>query len=269
MIFILNNFGDGISIKSHHVSGAWKLGPHVHQFIEICCVTSGTATLVVDKVKKTLHKGEFAVIHPFRLHQIIATDETAMWVGVFSDMIIDGMGTPSTNNLWGEDFVFTASDSLYSYVTEHLPPKSDEHMQVDPDSPLMYSIKALYYAVMEEFIRKVPQTVIPIHSTALASIYRYIEEHFKEDITIKDIAEALGYSEKYISHTLSAVPNSNFRKILNQRRIAKARHYLRSTDRKTIDIATLVGFKQERTFYRAFKAEVNMTPFEFRKKYRS
>ena len=268
MIFILNDFGDGVSIKSLHTNGAWKLGPHIHQFIEICCVTEGEVTLVVDKVKKKVHKGEFAVIHPFRLHQYVAPDDSKMWVGVFSDHAVDGIGTPSINNVWGEDFIFQASDSLYNYVTAHLPPKSDEHINVEMNSPLMYNIKAIYYSVMEEFTTKVPQTVIPSHSLALASIYRYIEEHFTEDITIKDISDALGYSEKYISHTLSAVPNSNFRKILNQRRIANARHYLRTTDRTVIDIATQVGFQQERTFYRAFKAEMNMTPYEFRKKYR-
>ena len=238
MKFILNSFGDSVSIKSHHVSGAWKLGPHIHQFIEICCVIDGTVTLVVDKNKKILHKGDFAVIHSFRLHQYIATDETQMWVGVFSDQIVDGLGTPSTNNIWGEDFVFTASNSLYSYVIDHLPPKNDEHMTIDQDSPLMYNAKAIYYGVMEEFVKKVPQTLIPSHSMALASIYKYIEEHFKEDIAIKNISDALGYSEKYISHTLSTIPNSNFRKILNQRRLANARYYLRSTDRKIIDIAT-------------------------------
>lgn len=266
--FILTNFGNGVSIKSHHTKGAWKLGPHVHQFIEICCVIDGTVTLMVDKVKKNVHKGDFAVIHPFRLHQYVAPEQSKMWVGVFSDQIIDGIGTPSANNVWGEDFIFRGSDSLFNYVTEHLPPESDEHMPVDFDSPLMYNVKAVYCAVMEEFATKIPQTSVPSYSMALASIYKYIEEHFKEDICIKDISDALGYSEKYISHTLAAVPNSNFRKILNQRRIANARYYLRNTDRKIIDIATLVGFKQERTFYRAFEKEVNMTPFEYRKKYR-
>ena len=265
--FILTSFGDGVSIKSHHTSGAWRLGPHVHQFLEICCVIEGNVTLIVDKVKKSLKRGDFAVIHPFRLHQYIAEDDSKMWVGVISDQIVGATGASAYNNVWGEDFAFPASESLFNYVTEHLPPKSDEHMPVDFNSPLMYNVKAIYCAVMEEFTKKVPQTNIPSYSMALASIYRYIEEHYREDITIKDISETLGYSEKYISHTLSAVPNSNFRKIVNQRRVTNAKFYLLTTDRKAIDIATLVGFKQERTFYRAFREETGVTPYEYRKKY--
>ena len=39
-------------------------------------------------------------------------------------------------------------------------------------------------------------------------------------------------------------------------------------DRKIIDICTLVGFNQERTFYRAFRAETGMTPHEYRQRYK-
>ena len=268
MKFILTNFGDGISIKSHHVHGVWKLGPHVHQFIEICCVMNGSLTLTVDKDQRTLTKGDFAVIHPFRLHQYKTDNECSMWVGVISDQIIESTGAQSHSHVWGEDFVFHGSDSLLNYVSDHLPPKSDEHMQIDLDSPLMYNIKAIFCAVMEEYTRKTPQTIVPSYSMALAEIYKYIEENFQNDISIKDISTALGYSEKYISHTLSAVPNSNFRNIINQRRIMNAKAMLRNSDKKIIDIAKIVGFKQERTFYRAFKEEVNMTPLEFRRKYK-
>lgn len=268
MKFILTNFGDGISIKSHHVQGLWKLGPHVHQFIEICCVMDGTLTLNVDKEQRTLKKGDFALIHPFRLHQYQTDENCRMWVGVISDQIIDSTGTQSHSHVWGEDFVFHGSDSLFDYVSDHLPPKSDEHMEIEPDSPIMYRIKAIFCAVMEEYTRKIAQTNVPSYSMALAAIYKYIEENFQNDISIKDISSALGYSEKYISHTLSSVPNSNFRKIINQRRIMNAKAKLRTSDKKIIDIAMMVGFKQERTFYRAFKEEVNMTPLEFRRKYK-
>ena len=268
MKFILTSFGDGCRMKSHHTAGVWRLGPHVHQFVELCCVMEGRVTLIVDKVKKVLGKGEIAVIHPFRIHQYIAEEDSKMWVGVISDQIIYSAGVSSLNNAWGEDFSFLASESLYNYVVDHLPPKNDEHVPVEPDSPLMYNLKALYCAVMEEFTRKVSQNGIPSYNTALALIYRYIEEHFREDITIKDISEALGYSEKYISHTLSSVPNSNFRKIINQRRVTNAKAHLLNSDRKIIDICTLVGFSQERTFYRAFRTETGMTPHEYRQRYK-
>lgn len=268
MKFILTSFGDEVCVKSHHMNGFWKLGPHIHQFVEICCVMEGSVTLTVDKVKKTVKKGEFAVIHPFRLHQYRTSDDSKIWVGVISDRTIDSAVGQYTNNIWGEDFVFHGSDSLFNYVTSHLPPPSDEHMPIDLESPLMYNVIALYFAIMEEYVRNVPQTEIPRYGIALAKIYRYIEENFREDISIKDISTALGYSEKYISHSLSSVPNSNFRKILNQRRVTNAKANLLCSDKKIIDIAMEVGFKQERTFYRAFKEEVKMTPLAFRKKYK-
>ena len=265
---ILTNFGEGFSIKSHHMKGFRKYGPHVHQFVEVCCVMEGTAIVIVDGVRKDLQRGDVAVIHPYRVHYIQSKADCTMWTGVFSDRIVNSFGIQAESNFWGEDFVFSCSESLLGYISEHLPPESDEHMAVEPSSSLRYNVGAIYYGIMEEFTKKVPQTKMPAYSTALARIYEYVERNFNENISIKDVSAALGYSPKYISHVLSNVPNSNFRKILNSRRITNAKWRLLNSNDKIIDIAMLVGFTQERTFYRAFKEETKMTPYAYRKRYK-
>ena len=121
---------------------------------------------------------------------------------------------------------------------------------------------------MEEYTRKVPASTKPNYTPALGRIYEYVEKHFKEDITINDVAQELGYSPKYISHTLALIPDSNFRKILNSRRIFNAKWWLLNSEKTVLEIALQAGYAQERTFYRAFKQETGITPCEFRKKYK-
>lgn len=268
MKFILSNFGDSVSFKSHQVNGFLKNGPHMHQFLEIWCVAEGFANITLDGVKKTVKAGEIAILHPFRLHFIQTSEDCKIWNATFSDRIIDDVSANKSRYIWGEDFIFRASDTLIDYIFQHLPPESHEHTSIEPDSPIMLNLKAIYYAIMQEYMTKIPQTTVAHYNTALASIYKFIEENYREDISIADVSKALGYSEKYISLTVSQVPNSNFRKIINQRRVNYAKWALLNSNHKVIDIALECGFQQERTFYRTFKEITGHTPFNYRKIYK-
>ena len=268
MRVILSFFGDDVCFRSHHVLGAKKFGPHVHQFIQLCFVMDGVANVSVDGDKRILTAGEFAVIHPFRNHIIESLDNCVMWTGVISDKLLNGFGSQIAEYVWGEDFVFRGSESLVEYVKNHLPPERYISMPMGDDSAPVYNLRALFNAVMEEYTRKVPASTKPNYNSALGRIYEYVEKHFKEDITINDVAQGLGYSPKYISHTLALIPDSNFRKILNSRRIFNAKWWLLNSEKTVLEIALQAGYAQERTFYRAFKQETGMTPCEFRAKFK-
>lgn len=268
MRFILQFFGDDDCFRSNYMRGERTHGHHVHQFIQFCFVIEGVARVRVDGDERTLSAGEFAVIHPFRNHFIQSLDGCVMWNGIISDKLLNGLGHQTAEYVWGEDFVFRGSDSLVEYVKNHLPPERSASMPVEQGSALLYNARALFNAIMEEYTIKVPPSTKPNYTTALGRIYEYIEKHFREDITINDVAQALGYSPKYISHTLAWIPDSNFRKILNSRRIFNAKWWLLNSEKTVLEIALQAGYVQERTFYRAFKNETGMTPYEFRKKYK-
>lgn len=268
MRVVLFHFGDDVCFKSYHIQGARRLGPHIHQFIQLCFVISGVANITVDGEERRLTAGDFAVIHPFRKHLIENSEDCVMWTGVLSDKLLNGFGSQITEYVWGEDFVFRGSNSLVEYVKNHLPPEHQVSMPMVQDPALLFNVRALLNAVMEEYTRKVPASTKPNYTSALGRIYEYIEKHFKEDITINDVAQALGYSPKYISHTLAWIPDSNFRKILNSRRVFNAKWWLLNSEKTVLEIALQAGYVQERTFYRAFKNETGMTPYEFRKKYK-
>jgi AraC-like DNA-binding protein len=268
MKVVLSCFGDDVRFISRYMLGAKKLNSHVHQFIQFCFVMDGVANVSVEGEKRILTAGDFAVIHPFREHIVESFEGCVMWTGVISDKMLNGFGSQLAEYVWGEDFVFRGSDSLVEYVKNHLPPEHYISSPIGEDAALLYNIHALFNAIMEEYANKIPVSAKPNYNSALGRIYEYVENHFKEDITINDVAQELGYSPKYISHMLSLIPNTNFRKMLNSRRVLNAKWWLLNSDKTVLEIALQAGFAQERTFYRAFKYETNMTPSEFCKKYK-
>ena len=177
MRFLLSNFGNGFSFKWRNIIGDLKYNTQIHQFIEIHFVIEDTVELTVDSEKRILEQGDFAVIHPFRRHSLLTNPKTKMWIGVFSDDLVKSLGTLSLENAWGEDFVFRGSDSLVNYVKEHIPSGAG-NISIEPNSPLRYTLGAIFFAVMDEFKKSTPQTQVPVHTTALAKIFEFIEIEF-------------------------------------------------------------------------------------------
>ena len=99
----------------------------------------------------------------------------------------------------------------------------------------------------------------------LSKILIYMSEHFREDISQQTLGRALGYHPRYISNCFDAIPNLNFRGMLNSLRIEYAKHLLLSTDLSIADIAVDSGFSGERSFHRAFMSIVGITPGQYRR----
>ena len=98
----------------------------------------------------------------------------------------------------------------------------------------------------------------------LSALYSYVYIHFREPITLKQTAAAIGYTSTYLSHCISAIPGNNFRNIVNSARIEYAKKLLASTDMKIIDVALESGFTSESLFYTAFEKLMKMTPRNYR-----
>ena len=100
-------------------------------------------------------------------------------------------------------------------------------------------------------------------------ILTYIEEHYTEDITLPEMAEALSYEYHYLSRVLREDLHIGFRSLINQRRCERARELISDGDQPLSTIAMLCGFRSLRTFNRAFLAETGITPSAMRRGARS
>lgn len=98
-------------------------------------------------------------------------------------------------------------------------------------------------------------------------ILHYIEAHYHEPITPRDVAAALHYSLCHLTHvtqrTLGASPGD----LLLRRRIAKARRLLQETALPVARIAARVGFTDLAHFSRRYSQVMGVSPTQYRKVY--
>ena len=89
---------------------------------------------------------------------------------------------------------------------------------------------------------------------------QYLREHFREDLTMEQVAHEVALSPWAFSHQFSPTVGMNFRSYLNGLRILEARRLLADPQRKVIDVALECGFTSLRSFNRAFKQQTSETP---------
>ena len=129
------------------------------------------------------------------------------------------------------------------------------------------AISGYLNVVMSRILPKLRlQTVDTENNSAFFDIIDFCTHNFKDDITLDIVAEELHLSKYYISRLINKRLGQNFNEYINNLRISEACNLLRVTDKKIADISEDVGFGTIRSFNRAFKLIMGMSPAEYRSK---
>ena len=137
---------------------------------------------------------------------------------------------------------------------------------VEAPEQSVFERKSVLYAICNGFLKKV--RLIPKEFPDNAPAYRlihYIAAHYREDISLKEVAQQLGYEYHYLSRIFHQTTNSGFRDFVNNYRIEYCRNEIRNSDAPLSQIAADAGFQNMRSFDRAFSRLMGMTPQEYRK----
>lgn len=126
-------------------------------------------------------------------------------------------------------------------------------------------INEIIYLLFTEF--RVENGVLDTRKYAkrYRDIIQYIEEHYKENLKMEQLADKFGFSKEYFSRSFKKYMNVNFRQYLTQRRLIEAESLLKTTDWQIEEIALESGFADAKAFYTAFKKEFQMTPSAYRR----
>ncbi|MBL0684626.1 helix-turn-helix domain-containing protein [Aquimarina mytili] len=96
------------------------------------------------------------------------------------------------------------------------------------------------------------------------SLLDFLDERFKEDISIKDIENVSFYSYRNINRIFMALHHETIGKYLKRIKLEKAAQYLKYSNNTISDIALEVGYSDIAAFSKAFKNQFNCAPSQFR-----
>ncbi len=100
--------------------------------------------------------------------------------------------------------------------------------------------------------------------TVAENIRVYIEEHYREDISLQDVASAMNYSDAYFCKLFKQCFDKSFVTYLTDFRVNKAKQMLADVIINIKDISVNVGYHDSNYFAKVFKRVVGVTPSEYR-----
>lgn len=104
-----------------------------------------------------------------------------------------------------------------------------------------------------------------LNTVLMAQAIDFVEEHLRDDIAVRDMADAVSLSVYYFCRSFNQATHHTPYDYLMRRRVAEAARDLLQTDRKIIEITFDYQFNNPETFSRAFKRVFGMQPNQWRK----
>lgn len=100
----------------------------------------------------------------------------------------------------------------------------------------------------------------------LSKVRSHVEANFSEPLTLDDAAAIAGLEPKYFSAYFRKKTGMCFSQWLAGYRVQQAVKRMRAADCTITEVAYDTGFQDLRTFERAFKGFLGVTPIEYKRK---
>lgn len=98
----------------------------------------------------------------------------------------------------------------------------------------------------------------------VADAAEYIRDHYAEDVTLRSVSEHLNMSESNLAKVFRSNTGYSFLEYLTMYRIGKAVRLIEQGERRTYEVANMVGYQDTKYFSRLFRKFTGMTPSEYR-----
>lgn len=109
-----------------------------------------------------------------------------------------------------------------------------------------------------------PQSIFPC-VPQLKEVFEFIEANYFRQISLCDVAQAVGYSPAYLTNLVGNQTGQTVHRWIIERRMAGACFLLQDTNQSVEQIATAVGYQNSCHFSRQFRQHFKTTPQGWRK----
>lgn len=232
---------------------------HWHDAIEFVYILRGSLKVTLNGLGFTAGEGDIIAVNSAIVHSYFPCEEGADYYFLIAD--VDFF---RANNLYSQSTVFDplirsdeARRLFGEIIREH--EKRDKYSNVSTLSVLisLFVYMNRHHAKGGESDRSAEKKRIGMIRNALV----YLEEHYKERLTVGEIADALHFSESYLSHTFKEITNYSIIGYVNLLRCHNARALILGGS-GIAAAAEECGFSDLSYFTRVFKRTMGILPSE-------
>jgi AraC-like DNA-binding protein len=248
---------------------------HHHDFHELYFLISGDVTYTIESRQYHLMPGDLLLISPQELHQICVRPE---------------MSDYERFVLWVDPQLLHRISTSSSDLTRNLSPggsKQGNLLRLKPED--CNHIRTLFQQLWQEsenesygsdLLRQslLIQLLVTINrlaadpggtleavthaNQAVSKVVDYINLHYADPLSLDQLAELVYVSKYHLSHEFNRQVGTSVYRYIQKKRLQIARQLLGQGKRPN-EVFSCCGFSDYAGFYRAFRAEYNISPREY------
>lgn len=240
---------------------------HWHKEVEILYVLEGSVNMHLDQKQFTLNQDDVVVVNSMSVHKIERSNQ--------DNILLTLQFSPE----WLSDNVFISCNSTtttepigiqYDTIKQELAKMVWEMNKKAPGyrSYVMGRMQTLCGHLLRYFSEGINPEAEDGNKNydfkRLNRVLTYIDQHYKEKVTLQTMAEQEHLSLHYFSHFFTRKIGIPFQKYLTLIRLEKAQAELIGSEKSITEIALDCGFANVKLFNKYFKEKYGCTPSAYR-----
>lgn len=240
----------------------WISLPHSHHFTELFYVLNGKGEFVINDKTFEIQKDDFIIVNSNVSHNETSSSEDPLHYVVMGTDELE-FEISSGKNYFIYNFA-SHNKQLLFYIKSILAEMKtqDDHFEYVCQNLFQNLIYHIQRWTKIQFLGTQSQKT----NKECRFIEQYLNEHFREDISLQSLSEIVHLSKYYLAHAFKEYRGVSPINYLTQIRINEAKHLLETTDFSAAKIADFTGFSSQSYFSQIFHKEIGMTPNQYRKK---
>ena len=251
-----------LNVASSRYGGDWHSVPHTHKYTELFYIVSGKGQFLIQEQVFSVDVNDLVIINPNVSHTEDSLNAQPLEYIVLG---IDGVELATSANSNGQFCILDHFESveISSCLRNIL-------REMEQKNTGYEDICQAYMEIL--IIRLMRNTTLAVQTEPAgtsgnrqcAAVRRYIDLHFKEPLTLDQLAEEAHMNKYYLSHSFKREYGVSPINYLISRRINESKYLLVETDLSMSQIAQLLSFSSLSYFSQSFRKTQGVSPMEFR-----
>lgn len=251
-----------LNVASAKYGGDWHSVPHTHNHLELFYIVGGKGQFLIQDQLYPVNPNNLVVINPNVTHTEVSLNAQPLEYIVLGIEGIELATNESSNGQFNilDHFESVEISSCLRNILREMEQKNTGYEDV-----CQAYMEILIIRLMRNIALAVPtESQVVSGNRQCASVKRYIDLHFKEALTLEQLAEDAHMNKYYLSHAFKREYGTSPINYMITKRIEESKYLLAETDLSMSQIAQLLGFSSLSYFSQVFRRTQATTPMEYR-----
>ena len=256
---------------------------HSHNFIEFMYVYSGSITHLIGGERIALERGDILILNRHIRHAVLRADRDDLGINfILSENFTHRLHSNILGNRVMCDFlennfketgegqyllfragdIFPVRNLMDNLIYAAADRREGDEGLISGLVEVLFSYLALYRGALAGDGRAdTPQTKL------MQAVRNYVKRR-PEGMSLKSLAEDMGYTQAYLSRRIAQLFGKNFKELVLEERLNEAARLLGDSKLSVEEIIHAVGYENQSYFHREFKKKYGCSPGRYRKSVR-